>query len=299
VIVADGLSTDNTREEIAAFQNEHPDLKLCLIDNPQRAIPSALNKAIAAATGIYILRLDAHSVPYPDYVKRCVRALEQGYGDNVGGTWEIRPSTRSWLARAIAAAAANPLAVGDSFYRYSQDAQHVDTVPFGAFKRSLVEQIGGFDESLVTNEDYEFNVRIRLAGGKIWLDPAIRSIYYARSTIGDLAHQYWRYGYWKARMLKRYPHTLRWRQAIPPLFVLSLIILGVISPWLVYARIIIGVLVAIYISVLIGVALIEGIKRRDVSIVIGLPLATATMHLAWGTANLWGYVTSFLTTPRT
>ena len=99
----------------------------------------------------------------------------------------------------------------------------MDTVPFGAFRRSLIDKIGLFDETLLTNEDYEFNTRIRQSGGRVWLDPEIVTVYYARSTLRDLARQYWRYGYWKFRMLRRYPDTLRWRQALPPLFVASLI----------------------------------------------------------------------------
>ena len=86
-----------------------------------------------------------------------------------------------------------------------------------------------FDETLLTNEDYEFNVRIRQSGGRVWMDPSISSIYYARSTLSELAKQYWRYGYWKAQMLRRYPKTLRWRQMLPPVFVLALVSLGILS----------------------------------------------------------------------
>ena len=93
-------------------------------------------------------------------------------------------------------------------------------------------EIGGYDESLHTNEDYELNTRIRNAGGKLWLDPNIKVQYYARPTLRQLAAQYWRYGYWKVVMLRRYPGSLRWRQALPPLFVLGLVVLLLASIWL-------------------------------------------------------------------
>ena len=127
------------------------------------------------------------------------------------------------MAQSIAAAASHPLGVGDALYRHASKASQVDTVPFGAFKRELLALVGFFDESLLTNEDYEFNTRIRKSGGTIWLDPAIRSVYFARPTLAALARQYSRYGFWKWRMLRRYPETLRWRQGLPPLFVLSLL----------------------------------------------------------------------------
>ena len=227
VVIADGMSTDGTRDEIAKFQAGFPDLTVRVVDNTLRNIPSGLNRAIESSHGEIILRLDAHSKPYPDYIANSVKALEEGRGDNVGGVWEIHPGADTWIAKSISVAAAHPLGVGDAMYRHAKQAAVVDTVPFGAFKRELIDRIGKFDETLLTNEDYEFNARIRKANGRIWLDPSIRSVYFARSNLVELARQYWRYGYWKWRMLRRYPDTLRWRQALPPLFVLSL--LGLIA----------------------------------------------------------------------
>src|SRR3990172_3332671 len=229
VIIADGMSTDNSRFRIGKFKKKHTGLKLRIVDNPTRVIPAGLNKAIQAATGEYILRLDAHCVPKPNYISLSVRDLERNKGWNVGGVWEIKPPVPGWIAHSIALAAAHPLGVGDALYRFTARAQEVDTVPFGAFRRSLVQEIGTFDESLQTNEDYEFNARIRRAGGRVWLNPAIKSIYYSRPTFSSLARQYARYGFWKFRMLRRYPRTLRLRQALPPLFLLSLILLPLLA----------------------------------------------------------------------
>ncbi len=182
VIIADGMSDDGTREQIIEFQAKHPEIPIRLVDNPRRSIPSGLNRAIEAAAGEFIIRLDAHSVPYPDYVERCVSDLKAGLGDSVGGIWVIRPQDGGWQARAIAIAASHPLAVGDALYRFTAVAQEVDTLPFGAFRKNLIDMVGAFDESLQTNEDYEFNVRLRKSGGRIFLDPEIRSVYYARSN---------------------------------------------------------------------------------------------------------------------
>ena len=287
VIIADGLSTDRSRQVIRAFQQEHPDLAVKVVDNPVRIIPAALNRAIQAACGDTIVRLDAHSTPYPDYLRRCVSALEAGLGDNVGGVWEIRPAGPGWQARSIAAAAAHPLGVGDAHYRLGGTAQAVDTVPFGAFRRSLVDKIGPYDETLLTNEDYEFNVRVRESGGRVWLDPDIRSRYYARATFGSLARQYGRYGYWKARMLARYPHTLRWRQMLPPLFVLSLSLLLVLSVVFKPAFWLVVVELSLYTLALLLAGTGETLKNRDGAFMIGIPLAIATMHFSWGGAFLW------------
>jgi glycosyltransferase involved in cell wall biosynthesis len=290
VIIVDGMSTDRTREEIAAFQGEHTDLAIRLIDNPARIIPAGLNLGICAASGQILIRLDGHAVPVLEYVERCVRDLDAGLGDNVGGVWEIHPARTGAIAAGIAAAASHPLGVGDARYRYTARSQSVDTVPFFAFRRSLLDRTGKYDENLLTNEDYEFNVRVRQSGGTVWLDPAIRSTYYARPTLSALARQYWRYGFWKGRMLLHYPRTLRWRQALPPVFTASLIglvILAVAVPW---ARWMLAGEIAIYCLVLLGAGALLALKQRDIAMLISLPLAIATMHLSWGTALWWSLI---------
>jgi glycosyltransferase involved in cell wall biosynthesis len=268
------------------FQQEHPDLQIHIIDNVKRTIPAGLNCAISAAKGEFIVRLDAHSAPRSDYVARCIAALEDGSGDLVGGVWDIQPGGEDWLAKSISAAAAHPLGVGDARYRYTDRAQTVDTVPFGSYRRSIVESIGGYDETLLTNEDYEFAVRLRKSGGEVWLDPSIRSYYFARSNLKDLAHQYWRYGYWKARMLSRFPGSIRWRQALPPAFVLSLTVFVILGLWFTLARWIFVIELASYVLILALAGVQLGRKHRDVSLIIGVPLAIATMHLSWGSAFL-------------
>lgn len=291
VIIADGLSTDNTRQEILTFQQDHPELAVRVVDNPQRIIPAGLNQALSVAEGDVIVRLDAHSMPAEDYVQRCVAAIEAGLGDNVGGLWEIQPGGDTWQARSIACAASHPLGVGDARYRVGGTAQEVDTVPFGAFQRSLIAGIGNYDESLLTNEDYEFNTRIRQSGGRIWFDPAIKSQYIARSDISSLARQYWRYGYWKVRMLKRFPSAFRWRQ-IAGVFVISFPFLAILGIWFFWARWLFAFEIIIYLLALIVAGLQLAIKKRDPALIWGVPLAIATMHFSWGTAFIWSMISN-------
>lgn len=290
IVIADGLSQDKTRAVIAAFQGEHPDLALRILDNQQRTIPSALNLAIGAARGGIIVRLDAHSIPEPDYLERCVQDLDAGRGANVGGVWMIRPGAGGWIAEAIAAAASHPLGVGDAMYRLAPKAGPVDTVPFGAFRSDLIEKIGGFDETLLSNEDYEFNTRVRQSGGVVWIDPQIRSTYIARATLGALITQYWRYGFWKLRMLRRYPDTLRWRQALPPAFVASLLGLVVLSFFLPLIKFILALEILCYLAALTMAGIQLALRQRKPLLIPGLPLAVTAMHLSWGSGFLWSII---------
>ena len=287
VIIADGMSDDGTRDVIGDYASHHPEMTIHLIDNPQRIIPAALNVAIKIAIGNVIIRLDAHSAPRSDYVERCLAVFEETGAANVGGVWEIRPGRDTWIARSIAPAASHPLGAGDARYRISGEPGPVDTVPFGAFRREWLAKVGPFNEELLTNEDYEFNVRIRKAGGVVWFDPSIRSIYFARPDLRSLARQYWRYGFWKVRMLRLYPGTLRWRQALPPIFVLFIVILAVLAFPFPLARLLLAVQLGAYLFFTATAGLLESIRRNDMRLIIGFPLAIWTMHFSWGTGFIW------------
>ena len=288
VVIADGFSEDRTREQIESFKTSHPDLVVMVVNNPKRIIPAGLNAAILASSGDLIVRMDAHSIPNPDYVALCVDALERNVAQNVGGVWDIQPGSNSWIARSIAAAAGNPLAVGDARYRFTDKAAYVDTVPYGSYKRELFNQIGLFDETLLANEDYELNTRIIQSGGKIWLDPKIRCVYFARSSLRTLSKQYYGYGYWKFQMLKRYPETLRWRQALPPAFILGLLLLLLAGIFWKPALILFAIALGLYLLVLLGVGIHMASKKSDILMIIGIPLAIITMHFSWGAGFIAG-----------
>ena len=285
--IADGMSTDKTRLEIENFQRKNKELAIKILDNPSRSIPVGLNLAIAKSDGEIILRLDAHSVPSKNYIENCVKDLEAGKGWNVGGLWNIQAGVNTWIAESIALAAAHPFAIGDAKYRYSSKAQAVDTIPFGSFKRELIDQIGNFDESLQANEDYEFNARIRAAGGIVWFNPAIHSIYFARPSFIALANQYARYGYWKWRMLLNFPDTIKWRQALPPAFVFGLIMAPIFSIWLPWLAIPWGAAVVLYILLLLALGIQKSLQNSKLTILLGLPTAILIMHLSYGSAMIW------------
>lgn len=294
VVIADGGSTDQTRSRIEAYQTAHPEMRVLLVDNPKKIIPSGVNCAIKASTGEYIIRLDAHSIPNPDYVTKSIDLLKAGVAENVGGLWVIKPRYDTWPAKSIAAAAAHPIGVGDAFYRYAKTAGYVDTVPFGAFNRKVFEQVGYLNENLKTNEDYEFNVRIREAGGRVWFDPQICSVYFSRSDFLSLIKQYFRYGYWKLQMLVCYPGTLRWRQALPPLFVLSVLVLAVTGVFWGPAAVLLAAELLLYFGILMGAAIPHAVKNKDWRMAFGIPLSIAIMHTCWGTGFLWSMVKSLV-----
>ena len=83
------------------------------------------------------------------------------------------------------------------------NGKFVDTLAFGSYKREIFDQIGGYDEELIRNQDDEFNFRLVQNGEKIWLDPSISSKYYNRSNYKMLFSQYFYYGFYKIRVFQK------------------------------------------------------------------------------------------------
>lgn len=293
IIVVDGMSEDGTRRIVENFIGRPDTAPVRLIDNPARNIPAALNLGIRAATGEIIVRMDAHSVPSANYVRRAVEVLEQGDAEVVGMPWRIAPGADTPMARAIALAVAHPFGIGDAKYRSTNvQTQYVDTVPFGVFRKSLWTQLGGFNEELLANEDYDFYYRARRDGGRVLLDAEAYSTYFARPTLKELAKQYARYGGWKAQMVKLHPNSIRLRQAVAPLFVLSLVsfsLLGLVwrPAWLVVLLIL-----AAYSMLATWFAFKSGARHGKLALSPLIALVFFVVHVAWGGSFLGGLMRS-------
>jgi glycosyltransferase involved in cell wall biosynthesis len=293
IIVADGRSTDGTRRRIREFQEAHPHVALRLIDNPGLTAPAALNAGLRASGGEIIVRMDAHAIPDPGYVEQCVRMLEETNGEAVGGGWEILPGASGLTARAIAAAAGSPFGAGGVRYRAGGRPGEVDTVPFGAFRKSVFERVGYFNELVPVNEDYEFFYRLRAAGGRIYFSPAIRSRYIARGDLPALAKQYFFYGHQKAAMLSFHPKSLRIRQLIPALFAPSLAFLSVGACFSHLLAIILGAEVLAYAAAGACFSFREAWVRKDPLLFAALPLVFFCIHISWGTGFWVGAARNF------
>jgi glycosyltransferase involved in cell wall biosynthesis len=231
ILIADGMSDDGTREAIQALTQA--DSRVRLVDNPGRIVSTGLNAAIRAARGEIIVRMDAHTEYANDYVRQCVAVLEETGADNVGGP--ARTRARSFIQRAVAAAYHSPFSVGGARFHDPDHEGEVDTVPYGCWRRETLHRVGEFDEKLIRNQDDEHNLRIRLAGGRIWQSPRIVSWYYPRASLAVLFRQYFQYGYWKVRVIQKHGRPASARHLVPVLFVIGVLtgwLAGFLYPWL-------------------------------------------------------------------
>jgi glycosyltransferase involved in cell wall biosynthesis len=288
VLIADGMSTDNTRAVVAQTAALHPDISVRLVDNPGKAVPSGLNILHDQARGSIIVRVDGHCKVAPDYISRCVEHLLPGDVAAVGGPIETIGSTP--MGDAIAVAMSSPFGVGNSAFRTVKDrAVIADTVPFPAYTRQAIEAAGPYKEEMTNNQDDEYNFRLRSLGFKILLSPDIRSRYYGRNSLGSLGRQYYNYGFWKVRVLQYHPLQMSLRQFVPPMFVLSIVMGGILMPFSKVIRVLwIGSL-ALYTVANLSASLWTAMKTGW-SNLFRLPVIFATLHVSYGWGFLMGLV---------
>ncbi|HKQ79244.1 MAG TPA: glycosyltransferase family 2 protein [Blastocatellia bacterium] len=286
-LIADGMSTDATRDVISQLAKAHPTVRVTVVDNPSKIVPTGINRALGLAKGDVIVRVDGHTIIAPDYVRQCVTALQSTGADNVGGRMEA--VSESWFGRIVAAATNSPFAVGGARFHFSNRQEWVDTVYLGAWPRKVFDRVGLFDEEQVRNQDDEFNYRLRSHGGKILLSPLIKSRYYNRSTPRSLWRQYFQYGFWKVRVLQKAPRQMRLRQFVPPLFIAGLLLSILLTPFSVKALWLFGLTLSAYTAANAGFSVLTA-RRGNWNLLFRLPLCFAMIHFAWGIGFIVGLV---------
>ena len=226
IMVVDGGSRDKTREIVNEYHQHYENIRL--IDNPGKIQSIAFNIGIKNSTAPYIVRLDAHAYYKPYYIEGCVKGLkEDSNRGNVGGQWNIQPQNDSLWATTNAILNYSKFGIGGATYRIGAEAGNVDTVPFGAFPRKMIEKIGGMREDLPRGEDNEYNSRIKKAGYDIYFDPRIECIYYARPTLKTSCKQMFANGESIGHLFYVDKESIGLRHLVPLLFVLGIIVGGI------------------------------------------------------------------------
>lgn len=218
VVFVDGMSTDGTKAMLEAAAREHPFIRV--LDNPRMIAPTAMNLGIRATRGEIVIRIDAHAEYPRDYIPRCVRLLQSAPRiGNAGGRAMPQPNGSSPWARAVAFVTAHRFGVGGAAFRTSWRPGLVDTVPCGAFRRRVFDDVGLYDERLTRNQDNELNARIRKAGYAIAFDPSIHIYYRNQGTLRGLVRQAYFTSMWNVYTLRLHPYTWKWRRFVPMAFV--------------------------------------------------------------------------------
>lgn len=292
LVLALGPSHDGTTELAHRLAADDPRIRL--VDNPEADIPIGLNRAIAAGSFPTIVRVDAHSELSPGYTARALETLAAERAANVGGV--MRADGRTPFQRAVAFAYNSPIGLGGGTYHGGRTPGEAESAYLGVMRRSVLDEIGGFDESIRRGEDWELNLRIRRAGYRVWFDPALAVTYWPRESWIRLVRQFRATGTWRGELVRRYGRRNSLRFFAPPALV-AVVVLAALAAVLQAAGLLPGAWVLLPLCVylplaayLILVVVFSFRGRADGRERLWRLAVIPSMHLAWGAGFVIGIV---------
>jgi len=289
ILIIDGMSSDKTREIVKSYTQKYNFIKL--VDNSKKIVPVAMNIGIKQALGEYIIRLDAHASYPKEYFSKLIKWHKELNADNIGAVIKTKVKSNTPKANAIAKVLSCKFGVGNSDFRVGVDKpKEVDTVPFGCYKKDVFEKFGLYDERLIRNQDIELNKRIISNGGKIYLVPDVKCVYYAREDFISLAKNNFSNGKWNilTAFYTKTLNSLSFRHFVPLFFVLSLILpsfLSFVFPNLLWISII---SLSSYASLVIMLSVKLG---SDIDSIMYLICSFFILHFSYGAGSLMGILT--------
>jgi succinoglycan biosynthesis protein ExoA len=286
ILVADGGSTDATREVVKEYEASHPNVHL--LENPGRWSSAGRNASIRASQGDVVVVIDGHcEIDNSRYLADLADAFTASGADCVGRPQPLEVPGASRMQQAIAAARASRLGHHPHSHIYSDRPGFVPPQSVAvAYRREVFEQVGLFDENFDACEDVEFNHRLAQAGLCCFFTPSVRVRYYPRASLSGLLAQMMRYGRGRVRLLRKHPNTFTLGGFLPALLLAGLVAgpaLAWVSSLLAWAYF--GCLTAYALAVL-GCSLILGVRQREIALVPMLPLVFLVIHLGAG-AGQW------------
>ncbi|WP_353827289.1 glycosyltransferase family 2 protein [Agromyces sp. SYSU T0242] len=293
VLIALGPSIDGTTELVADLAAR--DARVSVLDNEVGSTPAGLNLGIRAARYPVVVRVDSHSMLTPDYTRVAVETLVRTGADNVGGIMDARGETA--FERAVALAYTTPVGLGGSAFHVGGQEGPAETVYLGVFRRSALERVGLFDETIKRGQDWELNRRLRSSGGTVWFTPDLAVTYRPRSSVERLARQMFSTGLWRGELARRFPASNGLRYFVPPAMVVGVVlgtVLGVIGlvqaaggqpPWL-----LLGFVVPAVYLLFVLLATLAYARGRGAATAAWFVLVLPTIHVAWGAGFVLGYL---------
>lgn len=283
IIIVDGFSNDGTRQIIQDLMISNTNIKL--LDNKFRKTPQALNIGIKNSTKELVVILGAHAELDENFIALNNKFQLEKNVKVTGGTQTNLG--KNFTQKLIGITMQLPFAMASAKYRWSNKEQYVDTVVYAAYRRELFDELGFFEENFTISEDAEFNWRVRQKGYKIFYSPEIKSYYYPRESVASFVKQIFRYGILRVNVLKKHFDSLKLFHIIPPIFVIvlfTLIVLTILNPqkfsWL--------ILFLVFYFLINILSSVSKIKSKNIAYYFIVPFLIFLMHLSWGTGFLIG-----------
>ena len=283
-IVVDGMSEDGTRDILKELMEE--DSRLKVVDNPRRITPCARNIGIREAKGQYIAILDAHTVYAPSYIPTCINLLEE-HSEVCCAGGPIISVGKGMFGRATAAAMSHPLGVGNAKHRFPNFEGYAEGACFPVFRKEIFDKVGFFDEDLVRNQDDEFNFRVALSGGKVFLSPRAQCTYYVRETVAELFWQFFQYGYYRVVVLRKHRLPISLRHFAPALFFSALVALFLGAYFLPGMWALTGGILPLSYVLILSLAGISVALKEGIAVGLRFPIVAFIIHVSYALGFVW------------
>ncbi len=294
IIVIDGMSDDGTREIIKDLSTK--DKRIKILDNTKKITPVALNLGIKNANGAFICIMGAHSNYDENYIANCLSLFNQNPAVScVGGP--ILSKGKNNFAKAAAIAMSSYIGVGNAKHRFPDYEGYAEMACFPMFKKSVFDEIGYYDETLVKNQDDEFCFRLRRNGGKIYISPLIKAEYFVRDKPSTLFKQYFNYGVWRIAVLKKHKIPIALRQYIPTLFFTGLIFFAFLSVLL--NNLLIGIILPLTYLILLILFSTKILLKNGMGITSNFLLSVFILHLSYASGFIFGLFKNISSKPET
>ena len=283
VIVADGVSTDDTVPIIRRLQAEFPNLKL--VFNYGKLSSAGRNTAIRHATKDVVVIVDGHChVPDRDYLRKLSDAFAASKADCLGRPQPLGIENPTPFQQAVSAARSSRLGHNPDSDIYSDEAKFVPPQSTAvAYARSVFHTIGLFDQEFDACEDVEFNERVHAAGLTCYFTPAVKIVYEPRGSFRAVFYQLGRYGGGRAKLACKHPKSLTVPALVPPLWVLWVMFGALLTFCSVYFGLLWLGSLALYAGVLLGAGAVLG-RGQPLSVAVRIPVVFVAIHFgfAWG-----------------
>ena len=277
IIVADGMSTDKTREIVKGYGK-----KVKLILNKKINAAAGRNLGLKHARGKIIAFTDADCVVDKKWLKNLAKELKP---NTVVGGANLPSKNTGYFSRAVSYALGTFFGSAGSAQSYVYKKKtEVKSVPNAnaMYWKSDILKVGGYDERFTTGQDAELNYRLRKARVKFYFIPDAKVWPKMRATPLKFAKRMFQYGFARAQFMKKHKTPLNPIYAFTPIFS----IFAILSPLLIYLKPVISMVWVAYVlaALLYG---ISTLKIRYLPTIMGVFLIE---HFCYGLGFLYGLI---------
>jgi len=291
ILAVDGLSDDGTHEFLEKTAATDPRVRVLV--NEKRRAPFAFNLGLREAKGEYVCIFGSHSVYRRDYISVCLRELKQHAAVLCGGRVITQAAANTVGAHLVAAVLGHGFGSSTRSFR-TQPEGHSLTVNFPVVWKEALVEIGGFQESLLRNQDNDIDQKLSAKGYRLFHTWKTSCIYHPKEKVKELLLYGYGNGFWNAISLQQNAASMSPRHFVPFAFVLGVllaVLFGLLAalasplhPAIGFVPL--GAIVGLHLAAGSAAALQVGIREKFAA-AIWLPFVFLAFHFSYGVGTFW------------